>query len=199
MRIALCLAVLACPIFVRAPEGKTREPAVSLVLGGTRIIPFGPANAREDYGTRVGLAFASALQAGELRLPMEWGLSLRTTSIGFSGWFNHDVFTDLQIPVIFHGALPWWNRLELLALWTPSYTLDMVSTSSFAGNVSGIRSLRTRYNMGFGGGMQLSFLGAGLRACWVYNLFAPLPATRLTFADLSLEATVPFVWKRVVP
>src|SRR6266852_1619790 len=121
MRVAVFSALLACVIFVGAPEGETREPAVSLVLGGARDIPFGPSNAHEDYGTRAGLAFSSSLQAGELRLPMEWGLSLRTASIGFSGWFSHDVFTDLQIPIIFHGALPWWNRLELMALWTPSY------------------------------------------------------------------------------
>ena len=170
------------------------EPSVSLVLGGSRSAPFGRSEKRGDYGTRVGVAFDGSLMAGELRLPMEWGISLRTVSLRTEGWFERDVFTDLQMPFVFHGA-PWWRRLEILALWTPGYTLDMVSVSSFAGKVPGTENLRTRFNMGLGAGLQLDLpLGIRLRGNWVYNLFAPYPASRLTWSDWGLETVLPLAW-----
>ena len=181
-------------------RGSPSEPAVSLVLGASQTVPYGPANVSGDYGTRLSLAFSSSLMAGELRIPMEWGVSLRTAVLGFSGWFDRDVFTDLQIPFIFHGAPTPWKRLELLALWTPSYTLDMTSTSSFAGRVSNTRTLRTRFNMGLGAGMQgVLPWGIRLRGHWVYNLFSPYPASRLTWSDLGFEATFPLAWNRKTP
>ena len=160
---------------------------------------FGPDSAKGDYGTRVGFAFASSLSAGELVIPMEWGLSLRTASISQPGWFGRDVFTDLQFPVLLHGA-PFWKPLEILALWTPSYTLDMVSYSSFAGQVPGAGTLRTRFNMGFGAGLQIDLpAGFRLRSHWVYNLFSPWPASRMTWSDLNIEAALPLAFEKAVP
>jgi hypothetical protein len=197
--LAVVWAALTWLVPARANEPRTgAEPAVSLVLGGAWYSPFGPSTVHGDYGTRIGLGFSSTVEAGELQLPVEWDLSLRTASLGFTGWFNRDVFSDLQIPIILHGALPAWKRLEFLALWTPSYTLDMITTSPDAGQVVATQSLRTRFNMGFGGGLQLLLpWGVRLRGFGAYNIFAPLPASNLTFADWVVEATLPLFWKRV--
>ena len=170
------------------------EPALSLVIGGSRSAPFGPENVHGDWGTRIGLGFASALHADDLRIPLEWGLSLRTASIGYDGWFNRDVFTDVQMPLMFHGPLG-WKRLEILALWIPGYTLDMSSTSEFAGQLPQTETLRTRFNMGLGAGLQLVLpLGLRLRGHWVYNLFSPFPASRMTWSDFNFEAALPLAW-----
>ena len=176
------------------------KPEMFLVLGGSRSTPFGPGNSNGDYGTRLGLAFPTSLPVGEMALPLEIGLSLRTATIGFSDWFGRDVFTDLQVPFIFHNALPFHKRLEILAVWTPGYTLDMISTSELSGNVSATQSLRTRFNMGLGVGLQyLLPWDLSMRGHWVYNLFSPYPASRLTWADLTIDVLVPIVWKKKSP
>ncbi len=188
----VCLALVLCH--------SVAEPEMLLVLGGSRSAPFKPSNSHGDYGTRLGLAFPTSLLVGEMTLPLEIGLSLRTATIGFSDWFGRDVFTDLQMPFIFHGSLPFHKRLEILALWTPGYTLDMVSTSRLSGKVAATQSLRTLFNMGLGGGLQYQLpWGLCIRGHWVYNLFSPYPTSRLTWADMSLDILIPLVWKKKSP
>ncbi len=176
------------------PIRAASEPALSLIAGRNGTTPFGPAD--PDFGWRGGLAFHTALPAGELRLPMEWGLSLRTATLHREGWFERDRFTDLQMPLIFHGRLG-WKRLEYLALWVPSYTLDMSQISSFAGTISDTKSLRTRFNMALGSGLQLKLpWGVRLRGHWVYNLFSPYPASRMTWGEAEAGLALPLIFRR---
>jgi hypothetical protein len=132
---------------------------------------------------------------------MEWGLSGRVAALGFAGGsygFDRDRFTEIQMPFLFHGS-PGWNPLEIVAAWIPSYTLDMVSESPLAGKVSYRESLRTRFNMGFGGGLQFRLpLGFALRSFWIYNIFSPYPASRLTWGEWNLEAAVPLAFRKKV-
>jgi hypothetical protein len=73
----------------------------------------------------------------------------------------------------------------------------MVSQSSFAGQVPGGEGLRTRFNMGFGLGLRLvAPNGFALRSHWVYNIFAPYPASRLTWGDLGAELAWPLVFRK---
>jgi len=177
-------------IIVRAAS----EPALFLNVGRTGTTPFGPA--RMDFGWRGGLSYSTSLPAGELHLPLELGLSVRTVLLRKEGWFEHDRFTDLQMPLLFHNKL-FWKRLEYLFLWVPSYTLEMVQISSFAGRISDAPSLRTRVNMGLGSGLQIVLpLGVRIRGYWIYNLFSPWPASRLTWGELEGNLAVPLLFRR---
>ncbi len=191
--LSICLAAASSAAYADA-----WEPPVSLILGGTLRAPFG-AKAHADYrGGRAGVAVATSLSAGEVKIPLELGLAVSRAGIGFDGLYQRDVFTDLQFPVIFHGS-PWGNRLEILAVWIPSYTVEMASVSSTLGYAHLTKGLRTRFNMGFGPGMQLRLpAGIRLRSHWVYDIFSPYPVSRLTFGDWNLEAALP-LWKRRSP
>ena len=181
-------------VFAGFQFGAASDPALFLVFGRTGTTPFGTAGM--DFGWRGGLAYNTSLPAGELHLPLELGFSLRTAVMRHPGLFEQDRFTDMQMPMIFHGRIG-WNRLELLALWVPSYTIEMSQISSTAGRISDTKSLRTRVNMGLGSGLQLVLpLGVRLRGHWIYNLFAPYPASRLTWGELEGGIAVPLLFRK---
>ncbi|HAO99268.1 MAG TPA: hypothetical protein DCQ83_04415 [Fibrobacteres bacterium] len=189
LRILTLLSLAVLPAF-----GAGKKTVVSFVGGATRSLPFHASpNVGGDYGFRGGVGYLGSIPAGELVLPVEVDLIYRRISLGFTDEFDKATFTDLQMPVIFHAPFSSWRWLEAMAIWAPSYTLGMVSESPDAGKITYTDALRTRFNMGFGGGLQASFFGAGLRSYWVYDIFSPFPASRLTFADWGVEITVPLL------
>jgi hypothetical protein len=174
-------------------------PPVSLIAGGSLLAPQGASassTASAGYGTRIGLSFPFSLHAGDLEIPVEWGMTLRTSSIRFEDVFDRTVFTDLQVPVLFHGAPTSWKPFELLAVWTPSYTLDLVSTASDGRMLAGADDLRTRFNMGFGAGVQVGWRGIRMRGYGAYNIFPPFAGSETTFSDWVFEIALPLVWSR---
>jgi hypothetical protein len=178
-----------------------RPPLLSIVGGLVWQAPHGRgANVDGGSGHRAGLTISGSLSAGELALPVEAGVAMRASTLRFDDGFGRMEFFDLEFPVLFHGA-PWsrWPRLELLAAWVPGYTLDAVSVDPDGTEIPYTEALRTRFNMGFGSGAQVSMFGARLRGHWVYHIFAPFPGSRLTFSDWTVEASVPLLRRRAVP
>jgi hypothetical protein len=171
-----------------------RDPAISLITGRTATTPIGPAGM--DFGWRGGIAFEAALHAGELRLPLEIGVSGRTAVLWYDGLFERDRFTDIQMPFLFHVPVG-GKRLEILGLWIPSYTLEMSQISSSSGTISDTKSLRTRFNMGLGTGLQVVLpWGIRLRGHWVYNLFSPYPAAKMTWGEFEGGLALPLLFRK---
>jgi hypothetical protein len=169
-------------------------PPVSLTAGGSLLAPQGASassTASAGYGTRIGVSFPFSLHAGDLDLPVEWGVTLRTSSLRFEDVFDRTVFTDLQVPVLFHGAPTAWKPFELLAVWTPAYTLDLVSTAADGRKLPGADDLRTRFNMGFGAGAQVDWHGFRMRGYGAYNIFPPFAGSEMTFSDWVFEIAIP--------
>jgi hypothetical protein len=175
------------------------EPSLSLTAGLSRHLPHHAPGVRPGGGMRAGFTMPAALPAGNLLIPMEWGFSLRTASLRFQDTFGRAVFTDFQVPILVHGDLFGWNLMEPLAIWTPAYTLDMVSRNADGEEISNTGGLRTRFNMGFGGGLQGVYRGFRLRAYGAHNIFPPIAGARLTYTDWVIEAVVPLFWKRESP
>ena len=103
------------------------EPALSLTGGLSRHAPHNAPGVHTGGGFRGGFTLPATLPAGTLLIPMEWGFSLSTASLRFEDSFDRIVFTDLEIPILFHGDLFGLKYLEPLAIWTPAYTLDAAS------------------------------------------------------------------------
>lgn len=175
------------------------EPALSLTAGMSRHTPLDGPGVHSGSGIRAGLALPATLPAGTLLIPLEWGFTLRTASLHFEDNFDRLVFTDLQIPILFHGDLFGWKYVEPLAIWTPAYTLDLVSKGPGHEEIAYTEGLRTRFNMGFGGGLQAVYYGFRLRAYGAYNIFPPIAGADMTYTDWVLEVAVPLLWKRGNP
>jgi hypothetical protein len=173
-----------------------KEPALSLTAGLSRHTPHDAPGVHSGGGFRGGFTLPANLPAGTLLIPMEWGFTLRTASLRFDDSFDRMVFTDLQIPILFHGDLFGWKYLEPLAIWTPAYTVDLASKAPGGEEISNTDALRTRINMGFGGGLQAVYRGFRLRAYGSYNIFPPIAGADMTYTDWVLEAAVPLFWKR---
>jgi hypothetical protein len=186
----------ALMVFWAGYAGAEEPPPVSLTAGGSLHMPQASPGVSAGYGTRIGLAFPFSLHAGDIDIPAEWGITLRTASLVYSDLFDRLVFTDIQLPVIFHGSPAAWKPVELLGVWTPSYTLDMVSTAPDGSRIPGAKDLRTRYNMGFGAGAQVSVHGFRLRGYGAYNIFPPFPGSTSRFSDWMLEVAVPLAGKK---
>jgi hypothetical protein len=182
-----------------AAHGGVSEPSLSLTAGVSRNTPHAAPHVHSGGGMRGGFSLSTALPAGTLVIPMEWGFSLRTASLRFDDSFDRLVFTDIQMPVLFHGDLFGWKYLEPLVMWTPAYTLDAVSKGPDGTKISNTDGLRTRFNMGFGGGVQAVYRGFRVRAFGSYNIFPPIAGAEMTTTDWVLEAAVPLFWKRGNP
>ena len=172
------------------------EPTLSLTAGLSRYVPQDAPGVRSGSGFRGGFTLPATLPAGTWRIPVEWGFSLRTATLRFSDSFDRAVFTDFQIPLLVHGDLFGWKYLEPLAIWTPSYTLDMTFSNAAGDEIPGTDGLRTRFNMGFGGGLQGVYRGFRLRAYGAYNIFPPIAGADMTCTDWVVEAAVPLFWNR---
>ena len=188
---------LALALFPARPDAA--EPALSLTGGISRHTPHDAPGVHSGGGFRGGFTLHSNLPAGTLLIPMEWGFALRTASLRFEDSFDRVVFTDLEVPILFHGDLFGLKYVEPLAIWTPSYTLDMVSKGPDGAEISNTDGLRTRFNMGFGGGVQAVYRGFRLRAYAAYNIFPPITGAEMTYTDWVLEAAIPLFWKRGNP
>jgi hypothetical protein len=175
---------------------RVSEPALSLTAGLSRHVPHHAPGVRDGGGVRGGFSLPATLPAGSWRIPLEWGVSLRTADLRFPDSFDRARFIDFQAPLLVHGDPFGWKYLEPIALWTPGYTLDMTTTNAAGDEISHTDGLRTRFNMGFGGGLQAVYRGFRLRAHGVYNLFPPIAGAPLTYSDWTLEAAVPLFWKR---
>ncbi len=180
---------------IHASPIRSQVPLVSMVFGTSHSQAFGPATIHGNWGSQVGFTFSSTLPAGDVSIPMDWGLTLRSSSFQQPGWYDRDVFTELQCPLLFHPTFFGFKHLEMTGLWVPSYTLDMVATSPIAKSVPLTEALRTRFNMGFGGGLQaLLPWGMRLRTHWVYSIFSPYRASRLTRSDVDFDLLFPLAW-----
>jgi hypothetical protein len=175
--------------------GRASEPSLSLTAGLSWHTPESAPGVHGGGGMRGGFTLPATLPAGTLRIPLEWGFSLRTASLRFEDTFDRAVFTDLQFPVLVHGDLFGWKYVEPLAIWTPSYTLDMTTTGPDGDKISNTDGLRTRFNMGFGGGLQAVYRGFRLRAYGAYNILPPITGADLTYTDWVLEIAIPLFWK----
>jgi hypothetical protein len=196
------LSADATPAHAAVPPKPSGAP-VSLALGGSWHTPVDFSAAGRSpvggSGTRIGLAFPTSLRAGDLDIPVEWGPTLRTASVRFDDRFGRMVFTDIQMPVLFHGAPFAWRPFELIAAWTPFWTLDLVSTDAEGNRIAGGGDLRTRFNMGFGGGAQFSARGFRLRSYAAYNIFPAFAGSTFKTSDWILEVAIPLARRKSAP
>jgi len=192
-------ALFLCALLASALPARSAEPALSLTGGVSLHTPQGATGVHPGPGWRAGFALPATIPAAELRIPLEWGFSLRTAKLRFDDSFNRATFTDLQMPFLVHGDLFGWKYAEPLVMWTPSWTLDMSTRNSDGEEITATDALRTRFNMSFGAGLQAVFHGFRLRAYTAYNLIPQIAGAEMTTSDWVLEVAVPLFTSRGNP
>jgi hypothetical protein len=132
------------------------------------------------------------------------GLAWRRDRLGFSGWYATDVFTQIEMPMVFHGS-PFssqghWHWAELVFAVTPSYTWSMNTTDGPGPDIQGTESLRTRVNLEYGWGFQAKlFWGMAMRAYWANRILPPYSGTSTGWNAWRSELTLPLLWKTQRP
>lgn len=176
-----------------------KTPAYSVSAGLSYSFP----NASAD-GAR-GESFAvfrhGTFRPGYARIPVDVGLAWRRDRLAYDGWYGRDVFTLVEMPLLFHGNPfadgGFGDRLEGVASASLGYTWAMTVTGGAGPDLDGSASLRTRWNLEYGLGLQIRLAwGTTLRAVYGFRQLAPYAGSSADWNALRCEASLPFLWKR---
>ncbi len=184
-----------------ADVSAAKTPAYSVAAGFSYSFPNAEAEASGARGESFALFRHGLFRPGYARIPLDVGLAWRRDRLAYDGWYGQDVFTQVELPLLFHGN-PFadggiWDRLEGVASASLGYTWAMTVTGGDGPDLDGSASLRTRWNLEYGLGLQIRLAwGTALRAVYGFRQLAPYAGSPADWNALRCEASLPLLWKR---